>query len=93
MVGVWRFSLKNKAMKYTLPRTDKACVLFSLIKTFMKKIQQQTPNHNTKFNGNKRRAENKDDIDSREGEEQLTKGDDVTHNRKERKNEKKKNGK
>ncbi len=56
-------------------------------------MQQQNPNHNTKFNNNKRRAENKDDIDSREGEEQLTKGDDVTHNTKERKNKKKSAGK
>lgn len=55
----------------------------------MKNIKQQTPNHNTKLNSNKRRAENKDELDSREGEEQLTKGDDITHNRKERKNEKK----
>jgi hypothetical protein len=59
----------------------------------MKNIHQQNPNHNTKFNTNKRRAENKDDIDSREGEEQLTKGDDITHNKKERKNEKKGKGK
>jgi len=55
----------------------------------MKNIKQQNPNHNTKFNGNKRRAENKDELDSREGEEQLSKGDDTTHNRKERKNQKK----
>ena len=34
---------------------------------------------------NKNRPENKDDLDSREGEEQLTKGDDVTHNKKETK--------
>ena len=59
----------------------------------MKNIQQQNPKHNTKFNTNKRRAENKDNIDSREGEEQLTKGDDVTHNTKERKNEKKNSAK
>jgi len=58
----------------------------------MKNIKQQTPAHNTKFNNNKRRPENKDDIDSREGEEQLTKGDDRTHNRKERKNLKKSAG-
>jgi hypothetical protein len=32
----------------------------------------------------KRRPENKDDLDSREGEEQLFKGDDVTHNKKEK---------
>ena len=55
----------------------------------MKNIKQQTPNHNTKFNSNKRRAENKDELDSREGEEQLTKGNDTTHNRKEKKSEKK----
>lgn len=35
--------------------------------------------------GNKRRPENKDNLDSREGEEQQTKGDDVTHNQKEKK--------
>ena len=56
----------------------------------MKNIKQQTPAHNTKLNNNKRRPENKDDIDSREGEEQLMKGDDRTHNRKERKSLKKK---
>ena len=55
----------------------------------MKNIKQQTPNHNTKLNNNKHRPENKDDIDSREGEEQLTKGNDTTHNKKERKSEKK----
>jgi hypothetical protein len=59
----------------------------------MKNSRQQTPYHNTKLNSNKHRPENKDDIDSREGEEQLTKGDDRTHNKKERKNLKKKTGK
>ena len=59
----------------------------------MKNSKQKTPNHNTKFNSNKRRAENKDELDSREGEEQLTKGDDTTHNRKERKSDKKNTGK
>ena len=34
------------------------------------------------------RPENKDNLDSREGEEQLRKDDDVTHNKKEVKNEK-----
>ena len=52
----------------------------------MKNIQNQTPNHNTKFNNNKRRAENKDDLDSRENLEQQFKGDDITHNRKEVRN-------
>lgn len=37
------------------------------------------------FNKNKSRPENKDNLDSREGEEQRFKGDDVTHNHKERK--------
>ena len=59
----------------------------------MKNMRSQNPNHNTKFNTNKRRSENKDDIDSREGEEQLSKGDDITHNKKQRKNEKKSTGK
>ena len=51
-------------------------------------MQQQTPMHNTKMNVNKHRPENKDDLDSREGEEQLTKRKDVTHNKKEKKNKK-----
>ena len=59
----------------------------------MKNLKQQTPNHNTKLNNNKRRPENKDDLDSREGEEQAAKGDDITHNRKTRKNERRKTGK
>jgi len=58
----------------------------------MKNIKQQTPNHNTRLNSNKHKPENKDDIDSREGEEQLLKGDDRTHNKKERKNLKKSKG-
>lgn len=36
---------------------------------------------------NEKRPENKDNLDSREGEEQETKGDDVTHNKKEKQNE------
>jgi len=32
------------------------------------------------------RPENKDNLDSREGEEQMTKGDDITHNKKEKHN-------
>ena len=58
----------------------------------MKNIKQQMPNHKIKLNNNKHRPENKDDMDSREGEEQLIKGDDITHNRKERKNLKKTTG-
>ena len=37
-----------------------------------------------------RRPENKDNLDSREGEEQLIKGDDITHNKKEKHNAPKK---
>ena len=48
----------------------------------MKNAQQQVPDHHPRFNSKKTRAENKDNLDSREGEEQQTKGDDVTHNRK-----------
>ncbi len=62
----------------------------------MKKItDQQTAKRNTQFNANKNRPENKDDLDSREGEEQEFKGDDSTHNQKAHKNKKpgqKKNG-
>jgi hypothetical protein len=36
------------------------------------------------------KPENKDNLDSREGEEQEFKGDDVTHNKKEKHNEPKK---
>ena len=53
----------------------------------MKNMQSQNPKQNTKFNANKHRPENKDNLDSREGEEQLTKGTDVTHNKKETQNE------
>jgi len=58
----------------------------------MKINKQQTPAHNTKLSSNKHRPENKDNIDSREGEEQLMKGDDRTHNKKERKNLRKSTG-
>ena len=50
------------------------------------------PHQNVKFNANKHRPENKDDLDSREGEEQIIKGDDITHNKKERHSEKKNQG-
>lgn len=33
-----------------------------------------------------KRPENKDNLDSREGEEQQTKGNDITHNKKEKHN-------
>ena len=54
----------------------------------MKNAKSQTPQHNVQFNANKKRAENKDNLDSREGEEQQYKGDDVTHNKKDVKNKK-----
>jgi hypothetical protein len=54
----------------------------------MKNIKNQTPDHNTKFNKNKHRPEIRDDVDSREGEEQEFKGDDTTHNKKEDKSKK-----
>ena len=56
----------------------------------MKNTKPGNRKSNVQFNANKRRPENKDNLDSREGEEQLFKKDDVTHNRKERKSEKKK---
>jgi hypothetical protein len=49
----------------------------------MKNIKPQNQKPNTQFNTNKRRPENKDDLDSREGEEQLIKNDDITHNKRE----------
>lgn len=52
----------------------------------MKKGQSQTPAHNTKFNANKQRPEVRDNLDSRSGEEQETKGDDTTHNQREHSN-------
>ena len=61
----------------------------SFLKSSMKNSNQQLPFQNIPLGNNKHRPENKDNIDSREGEEQLNKGDDKTHNRKERKNLKK----
>ena len=51
----------------------------------MNKTTNQNPNQAQKMNNNKSRAENKDNLDSREGEEQLTKGSDITHNKKDTK--------
>jgi hypothetical protein len=58
----------------------------------MKNVRSQNPKHNIQFNTNKHRPENKDDIDSREGEEQIIKGDDVTHNKREKQSARKKVG-
>lgn len=62
---------------------------------FMKSTNQnrnQTAN-NTRTNpgvsqSGGKRVENKDNLDSREGEEQEIKGDDITHNKKETKEKK-----
>jgi hypothetical protein len=50
----------------------------------MKTKNQQATNPNKPQTKNINRPENKNSLDSREGEEQLTKGDDVTHNKKEK---------
>ena len=57
----------------------------------MKNTKPDNQKSKSQFNTNKRRPENKDNLDRREGEEQLFRKDDVTHNRKETKSEKKKN--
>jgi len=59
----------------------------------MKNLKPQNKKPNINFNANKHRPENKDNLDSREGEEQQFKGDDITHNKKETKSERKNTGK
>ncbi len=59
-------------------------------------MKNQNPNHpasNTRINpkvsqSGGKRIENKDDLDSRKGEEQEIKGDDITHNEREIKEKK-----
>jgi len=51
----------------------------------MKSMESKNPKKNIQFNKNRHIPENKDNLDSREGEEQILKGDDSTHNVKERK--------
>lgn len=51
----------------------------------MKSLKSKNPKENPHFNQNKHIPENKDNLDSREGEEQILKGGDTTHNVKERK--------
>jgi len=58
-------------------------------RNFMKSTKSKNPKSNIQFNTNKHRPENKDDLDSREGEEQQWKGDDMTHNKKESKSTRK----
>lgn len=47
----------------------------------------QVPQANPKTPDNNKRPQNKDKLDSREGEEQEFKGNDETHNKKEHKSE------
>jgi len=47
-----------------------------------KNIVNQTGNPNTQFNKNRPSPEIRDNLDSRKNEEQDSKGDDITHNRK-----------
>ena len=56
----------------------------------MKNMPSKNTNRNTRFENNKHRPENKDDMDSREGLEQQTKGDDITHNEKQKQSDRKK---
>lgn len=51
--------------------------------------QNQTPQNNPQAPDNSKRPQNKDNLDSREGEEQEFKGDDETHNKKEHHSENK----
>lgn len=59
----------------------------------MKSMTSKNPKQNTQFNTNRHKPENKDNLDSREGEEQMLKGKNSTHNSKERKNGQSKKGK
>jgi len=56
----------------------------------MKNIRSKNEKRTIQFNTKKHRPENKDNLDAREGLEQNTKGDDITHNRKEDKSDRKK---
>lgn len=47
-----------------------------------KNTVNQTGHPNTQFNKNKPSPEIRDNLDSRKNEEQDSKGDDITHNRK-----------
>ena len=51
----------------------------------MKRSRSENTKQNKSMHGNRPVPQNKDDMDSRHNEEWQTKGDDVTHNRKERK--------
>jgi hypothetical protein len=53
----------------------------------MKDSRSQNNLQNKQMMSHKPRPEIRDDLDSREGEEQMNKGDDTTHNEKETKKE------
>jgi len=55
----------------------------------MKNTKPNPGGANVQFNTKKHRPENKDNLDSREGEEQQFKGDDMTNNKKETKSTRK----
>lgn len=52
----------------------------------MKRSRSETTKQNKQFVSHMPKPEIRDNLDSREGEEQDTKGDDVTHNRKDDRN-------
>lgn len=56
----------------------------------MKQSGGQNTGRNRSVPANRQRPQNKDDLDSRENLEQQKKGNDVTHNRKEMKRDRKK---
>lgn len=53
----------------------------------MKNSRSQNTKQNKQGHNNIPKPEIRDNLDSREGEEQLTKGDDITHNKKDTKKE------
>lgn len=55
----------------------------------MKDSRSQTNMQNKQMTGHRPRPENRDDLDSRKNEEQDTKGDDVTHNQKDTRSDRK----
>ncbi len=56
----------------------------------MKNSNSGGTRQNKPMSGQGNRAQNKDNLDSREGLEQQKKGEDITHNRKEMKSDRKK---
>lgn len=56
----------------------------------MKDSRSQTNMQNKQMAGHRPKPQTRDDLDSRSNEEQDTKGDDVTHNEKEKQSDKKK---